>query len=290
MVEFGTEDYIVEANLTQLQQVITNLAVNARDAMPEGGELRVGLSRLLLRPDEHLPRAAAQGAYRLPELEPGEWVVWTVSDTGTGMPPEVIKHIWEPFFTTKRPGEGTGLGLAQVYGIVQHHGGYIDVKSEVEKGTTFMICLPQIAKAEVSAQQLGTDIQSGRGETILVVEDEPEMLQVVKVMLESLNYRVHTAANGREAQAVYDSHRDEIALVLTDMMMPEMGGMELFKVLKEKYPGVRVVVMTGYPLKESRESQLLPQGVAGFLEKPLLLEQVAAVISEMLKCERPHDV
>ena len=164
------------------------------------------------------------------------------------------------------------------------------MKSEVEKGTTFMICLPQIAKAEVSAQQLGTDIQSGRGETILVVEDEPEMLQVVKVMLESLNYRVHTAANGREAQAVYDSHRDQIALVLTDMMMPEMGGMELFKVLKEKYPGVRVVVMTGYPLKESRESQLLPQGVAGFLEKPLFLEQVAAVISEMLKCERPHDV
>ena len=281
VAEFGPGDYIIEANLTQLQQVITNLAVNARDAMQEGGELRVGLSRVSVEPGESSLRK--RGAYRIPQMEPGEWVLWTVSDQGAGMPAEVIEHIYEPFFTTKKPGEGTGLGLAQVYGIVKQHGGYIDVKSEIGKGTTFMIYIPQIAKAEPPPEETKVEVKSGSDETILVVEDEPEMQDVVKDMLENLNYRVLTADNGEDALNVFDAHRDEIALVLSDMVMPKMGGKELFETLTKRDPGVRMVAMTGYPLEEGREAKGLPQGLSGFLPKPLIIAKVAEVISQALE-------
>ena len=270
--DFGEGDYVVEANLTQLQQVITNLAVNAQHAMPEGGALRLRLSRLQVEPGEPLP---------VPGMEAGDWAVWSVSDTGMGIPPEVLEHIFEPFFTTKQPGEGTGLGLSQVYGIVKQHGGEIDVESEVGKGTTFTIYLPQVARAEVSREGPESEVARGQGEVVLVVEDKLEVLEVAKGMLEHLNYRVLTAANGQEGLAVYDSHRDEISLVLTDMVMPEMGGLEMIEALKERDAGVRAVMMTGYPLREAQ----LPQGIAGSLGKPLNIEQVSQVVSKALKRE-----
>ncbi len=275
VAEFGRGDYIVEANLTQLQEVITNLAVNARDAMPEGGELRIGLSHLRLEPDERP---------LFPEMAPGDWVVWTVSDTGAGMPPEVVEHIYEPFFTTKPPGQGTGLGLAQVYGIVKQHNGFIDVKSELGAGTTFTSYLPQVALEESPEEEPVEELMKGQGETILVVEDEAEVLQTAKSMLEHLNYRVLTATHGREALAVYDLHRDKISLVLTDRVMPEMGGVELLEALKEKNPEVRLVLMTGYPLGDEEEDPLF-EGLAGFLQKPLRLEQVGQKMREVLSPE-----
>ena len=215
VAEWSDNEYVVEANLTQLQQVITNLAVNAKDAMPNGGELRIKLSSLHLDPEERPP---------LPEMEPGDWAVWTVSDTGAGMPAEVLKHIYEPFFTTKQPGEGTGLGLAQVYGIVKQHKGTIEVESELGQGTTFRIYLPQTGQAKAPLQQEEAYIPTGDGETILVVEDESVVRQVVRSMLEDRGYRVITASNGQNALEVYESHCDEVQLVVTDLVMPEMGG------------------------------------------------------------------
>jgi len=270
---FEGKEYIVQANLTQLQQVITNLAVNARDAMPEGGGLRVRLSHLRLGPGQQPP---------LPEMEAGDWVVWAVSDTGAGMSPEVIRHIYEPFFTTKPPGQGTGLGLAQVYGIVKQHGGHIDVKSRVGEGTAFTIYLPRIVEAEAPVRQLDVDIPKGQGETILVVEDQAEVLRLVGAILERLNYRALTASNGQEALAVYDAHGNEIALVLTDVVMPNVGGLELIRAVRKKDPEARIVAMTGYPPDELKRA-FPSMDIFGWLEKPLSLDRVAQVVSEALK-------
>ena len=222
---FEEEDIIVEANLSQLRQLLLNLTSNARDAMPEGGELRLGLSRVRVQSNTLPP---------MPGMKPGDWAVWTVSDTGTGMSPEVRARIYEPFFTTKDTGKGSGLGLSQVYGIVKQHDGEIEVESEVGKGATFTIYLPQTSGLEDFPQKSGAEIQIGRGETILVVEDEPDVLHVVRDLLERLNYRVLTSPDGVEALNVYDLHRDRIALVLTDMIMPKMSGLDLFEALKRK--------------------------------------------------------
>ena len=279
VTEFRRGYHIVNANKTQLQQVITNLAVNARDAMPEGGELRIGLSLLRLEPGDSVAIRSSSSSIT-PDVGPGNWVVLTVSDTGVGMPPEVVARIYEPFFTTKQPGKGTGLGLSQIYGIVKQHDGYIDVESEVGKGTSFTIYLPQ-AVEEVTHVEEQETVSRGLGETILMVEDDPEVRTVAKEMLEQLNYRVVTASNGREALEVYDTHRDQIVLVLTDVVMPDMGGLDLFEALIKKDPKVLVVVMTGYPLGEVGPIQL-PEGIKGILQKPLSLNQVSKALNNVL--------
>ena len=268
--DFEKGEYIVEASLTQLQQVITNLAVNARDAMQEGGELRLAISHLRVESDERPP---------LPGMRSGDWVVWTVSDTGEGIPPGVLRHIFEPFFTTKKPGEGTGLGLAQVYGIVKQHQGEIEVRSRLGKGTSFTIYLPKASGKKTASVQESEQIPLGNRETVLVVEDKADVKDVAKLILENLNYRVLTASNGQEAVEVYDSYGDNISLVITDMVMPQMGGLELLDALKERDPGIRVVIMTGYPLGKDQ----LPPGIAGSLGKPLQLEKVSRVMVEALE-------
>ena len=273
--EFGAGPYVVDANLTQLQQVITNLSVNARDAMPDGGNLRIGLSPLQVAEGKQPP---------VPGMAPGNWVVWTVLDTGTGMSPEVVARLYEPFFTTKAPGEGTGLGLAQVYGIVKQHKGFIDVASQPGAGTTFTIYLPQVveeAKEKKAAEQAAP---RGAGETILVVEDQEGVRKVVEGMLEGLGYRVITAGNGQEGLSAYDAHREQIGLVVTDMVMPQMGGLDLFAALKERNPDVRVVLMTGYA-SGGEGGALLPEDIAGLLSKPLSIEQVGQAVREALPGE-----
>ena len=266
------ETFHVEGNLTQLQQVITNLAVNARDAMPGGGELEIALSRMRLGAGECPPA---------PGMKPGEWTVWTVSDTGCGMPPEVLARLYEPFFTTRARGEGTGLGLAQVYGIVKQHGGEIVAESEAGKGTRFTIYLPLIATEEAHAQPEEMDLPKGRGETILVVEDESSVRTILKAMIELLDYRALTAANGREALDVYRAHQNEIAAVLTDLVMPEMGGVALCQALREINPDLSVLVMTGYAAEDS--ASLLREGVSGLLHKPMVLEEVAQALRQALE-------
>jgi two-component system cell cycle sensor histidine kinase/response regulator CckA len=270
VLEMGPDQYRVNADPNQLQQALTNLAVNARDAMPEGGELRFALSSLVLTPDD---------GRLLPGMEPGRWVALSVSDTGAGISPEVLAHLYEPFYTTKGVGEGTGLGLAQVYGIVKQHEGFIDVVTQVGEGTSFIIYLPALAvPKEALGEEAPKDVPRGRGETVLVVEDEPHVLGACRAMLEHLGYHVLTAANGPRALDLYDRHEGEIALVLADMVMPQMSGLELFQVLRFRNPDAKVVMMTGYPLARVEGRGLLEQGIVDWIQKPLELAQLAQLV------------
>jgi len=257
----------------QVQQVITNLAVNARDAMPEGGELRFGLSRLTLKPGEHPP---------VPEMSPGKWIVLSVSDTGDGIAAEHLPHIYEPFFTTKKAGQGTGLGLAQAYGIVKQHEGFIDVKSEIGKGTMFAVYLASVGMSEEVVEEDVEECAEGHGETILVVEDNPVVLRTIGKIIEELGYRALLVDSGQEALGVYEQHRGETDMVLTDMVMPGMDGVQLFHALKEQNPDVRVAMMTGYPL-EDEEKELLSEGSVTWVQKPMDLEKLGRVVKATIR-------
>jgi len=274
VLEMASGEYLVNANPTQIQQALTNLAVNAQHAMPKGGELQLRLSRFPLKAGEQAP---------FPGMRPGEWITLSVSDTGVGISPEILSHIFEPFFTTREVGEGTGLGLAQVYGIIKQHQGYIDVESQVGKGTTFVIYLPPLAvREEVPEEKVPEEIPRGHGQTVLLVEDEPEVLEAGKAILKHLDYRVLTAAHGQQALEVHAEHKDQIALVLSDMVMPEMGGLELYRLLCRRNPAIKMVVMSGYPLGEEGRDPL-PQGVLGWVEKPFSVEKLAQVLHQALK-------
>jgi PAS domain S-box-containing protein len=261
--------YVLNSNPVQLQQVITNLAVNARDAMPNGGEFRIRVFHKTFEPQEARP---------LDDMPPGEWVVLEFSDTGMGMSREVMQHIFEPFFTTKRRTEGTGLGLSQVYGIVKQHEGYVDVKSEVGKGTTFTIYLPPSKEEEEAALEEKGALPSGKGETILVVEDDESVLKLVEKLLGRLGYRVLTASNGKEGLKVFEERKEEIQVVLMDMVMPELGGAELVGALRAREPKVKIIVMSGYPLGEDS----LPEGVADWLMKPIDTMRLAAAVAKAI--------
>ncbi len=275
-IEPNPEAYHLNADPAQMQQVLTNLAVNARDAMPGGGELRFQLSSLTLTLGERPP---------YPDMSPGNWIILIISDTGNGIPTEVLPRIFEPFFTTKEVGKGIGLGLAQVYGIISQHGGFIDVKTELEKGTTFTLYLPALPPLQkTSPQSIEPETLHGSGEVILLVEDNMAVLEVTQAMLKHLGYRVITATNGRQALEVFEQHQSEIALVLTDITMPEMGGVALSQTLRAKYPFTKVVALTGYPL-EIVSKDLLSQGIVGWLQKPLSRGELAQIISRSLKID-----
>jgi two-component system cell cycle sensor histidine kinase/response regulator CckA len=261
----------VKADPAQLQQMLANLALNAQDALPGGGELKLCLSRYSLEPGQ--PPAYV-------DLPPGEWAVISVSDSGPGIAEDLLPRIFEPFFTTKQPGEGSGLGLAQVYGIVKQHEGYIDVTSQPGAGTTFTVYLPLAVINSAAQEVTSPEIHRPTSELILLVEDQPDVLVVSQAMLQRLGYRVLAAGDGQQALELYDHHAAEIALVLTDMLMPQMDGMVLFKELKSRNPAIKVVLMTGYPLKSEEAQQFFSQGIVDWLQKPMLLNQLAHVISQ----------
>jgi CheY-like chemotaxis protein len=215
-------------------------------------------------------------------MQQGDWIVLSVADTGAGIAPEHLGRVFEPFFTTKGPGEGTGLGLAQVYGLVKQHNGFIQLESEVGRGTTFTIYLPPLQRPDdVAPQPVPEDVIWGSGETILVVEDEPLVLEMVRSMLDKMGYRVLTARNGREAMEVFQDNGDEIALVLTDWIMPEAGGAELASVLQSRGAAAKVLVMSGYPLGRE-DPEFLARAVDGFLQKPIRWSQLAEAVSRSL--------
>jgi CheY-like chemotaxis protein len=256
-----------------MQQAVMNLAINARDAMPDGGSLYVGLERIRIESLDESP---------LPELGTGEWVCVTVSDTGTGISPQDLPYIFEPFFTTKELGQGTGLGLAQVHGIVGAHEGAIGVESRVDEGTTFTIFLPVFSTRPADA--LPSDLEPlavGQGKTILVVEDNAVARRALVESMELLNYRVLEASNGQEALALLTRHGTEIALVLSDVVMPGMGGVALLHALREMELDVGVVMLTGHPLEGEMEA-LRAQGMIDWLHKPPSLEQLAKVVARAL--------
>jgi len=265
-------DYTVSSDPAMMRQVVANLAANAYDAMPDGGELRFRLSRLTLKPSDPAP---------LTDMQPGEWVALSVVDTGVGISKEDLPHLFEPFFTTKEVGKGTGLGLAQVYGIVKQHEGHIAVKSEQGKGTTFTIYLPALSGPKAPREGNTEKMRRGRGETILVVEDERVVLEAIRGMLEQANYHVLAASNVYEALDLYDQHQGEIALVLTDMVMPGLGGKDLIQILRARDPKIRIIAMSGYPLKE-RGFSLLGEETVEWITKPVTMAQLSRIVDRAL--------
>ncbi len=265
----------VNADPTRLQQAIMNLVINARDAMPEGGELHITLSRGVVT-DQAWCVVCGQ-------LVEGAWVCIKVMDTGSGIPADVLPYIFDPFFTTKEAGKGTGLGLAQVYGIVAQHEGHIAVTTQVGVGTTFAIYLPPMLEQSPEPVQLeALPLAHGCGETILVVEDEASLRTALVDSLELLNYRVLQAANGREALEILEQRAGEIALVLSDMVMPEMGGQALFFALRQRGHTLPVMMLSGHPMENELES-LKTQGLAGWMLKPPHIEQLSHGIKRALQ-------
>jgi PAS domain S-box-containing protein len=267
--------WAISGDATQLQQVLINLCVNARDAMPQGGALTIEAENHTL---DEIYAGMLKGA------SPGKYVVITIADTGHGIPPEIIDRIFDPFFTTKEPGRGTGLGLATVQGIVTSHGGFITVESRPGTGTMFKIYLPAHEAAnrrEVEAIQ--HEILPGGGETVLVIDDEEAIREVAQTTLERFGYRTLTADNGATALGIFASHKDEIGVVITDMMMPVMDGPVTIRALQKLNPQVRIIASSG--LTDSIATADLDRlGVKTFLIKPYdaktLLKTVAQALGQ----------
>jgi two-component system, cell cycle sensor histidine kinase and response regulator CckA len=264
---------VVSADPTRMQQAIMNLAVNARDAMPEGGRLAIQLAELVVDEPAEAP---------LPGMGPGRWVRVTVSDTGSGVPETALPHIFEPFYTTKARGKGTGLGLAQVYGIVKQHGGEVDVRTRLGEGTSFQIYLPALSSEREEVAETGVEpVPTGAGEIILLAEDDDATRAALADTLASLGYNVLQAANGQEALAVYEEHAAGISLVISDVVMPVMGGQALFHALQAIDPGVRIILLTGHAL-DSDLQQLVEDGIDRWMRKPPRIEELAQAVAEAL--------
>ena len=262
----------INADKTQIDQVLMNLAVNARDAMPDGGKLIFETTNILL--DEEYA-----GTHL--DAKPGHHVLLMITDTGSGIDKETLEHIFEPFYTTKSVGEGTGLGLAVVHGIVKQHGGHIRCYSEPGHGTTFKIYIPAVISGEEREETTFRKTTRGGSETILLVDDEELIRDIGSKTLTRAGYKVFVASNGKEALELYQAHSDEIALVLLDLIMPEMGGEQCLKGLLSLNPSVKVVIASGYsasgPTKDA-----LADGAKGFVNKPYDVRQALEVIREVL--------
>ncbi len=281
LLDYKEGEHSISADPTRIQQLLTNLAINARDAMPDGGILTISLGRIAV---------TAGNSPILPELTPGKWVVLTVADTGTGIPPDVLPRIFEPFFTTKGPGKGSGLGLAQVYGIVGQHEGRITVENLPERGVAFSVYLPALERTPAEAAQPDySDQPMGRGETILVVEDNTVLRGALAENLMLLNYDVLEAPNGREALQILKARGDEIALVLSDIIMPFMGGQALLRAVRAQHWDKPFILISGHPIEKELDA-LLDQGLSCWLKKPLGLEQLAQAVSAALHENTCRDV
>jgi CheY-like chemotaxis protein len=269
----------VIADRGQVEQIVLNLAVNARDAMPGGGTLTIETANVDL--DE-------QYVATHPSVKPGAHVVLSVSDTGTGMTPEIRAQIFEPFFTTKAPGRGTGLGLASVLGIVARAGGSVDVSTELGKGTVFKVYFPRAAAEELVVETVAPMIDTLAGtETILIVEDADELRSLTSRLLKRLGYHVLVAANADEAVKLFSQHAT-IDLLLTDVVMPGASGPELTRQLLETRPGLKVVYMSGYTEDTIVRHGVLLPGIA-FLPKPFTADtlgrKIRAVLNEVVTAD-----
>ncbi len=266
--------WTVSGDATQLHQVIMNLCINARDAMPGGGTLCISAENLLI--DETLSRMNT-------EAKTGPHITISVSDTGTGIPPEIIDRIYEPFFTTKKYGKGTGLGLSISMAIVKSHHGFINVYSELGKGTVFKIYLPAIKKEILEAEAQQLELPSGKGEYILIAEDEDAIREITAMTLEASGYKVLSAADGREAVELYDKNKDRIKIVLMDMMMPVMDGHASILAICGVNPDVKIIAVSG--LAEYGKSEKIAN-IQAFLPKPYSTERLLKTIDEVINFEQ----
>jgi len=265
----------VEADAGQMQQVLMNLCINAADAMPAGGRLTLATGVETL--SEELVR-------RQMDTPPGPYAVLSVTDTGKGMDRKTARRIFEPFFTTKEEGKGTGLGLSMVYGVVKNHGGSVHVDTIPGRGTTFKIYLPASTKPEAE-EPAEVESLSGGNECILVVDDEEPIRAMARDLLESYGYRVLLAENGLEAIDIYAGRKDDIALVILDMIMPKMGGRKAFLKLKELDPGVKALLSTGYS-QDGKAQEILESGVIGYIQKPYQINKLLAKVRSVLDANR----
>ena len=272
-VEVERDLALVLGDPTQLHQVVVNLCVNARDAMPDGGELRLQLEKVAVSPAE---------ARSLGDMTPGTYVRLTVADTGTGMPPEVQAKIFDPFFTTKEIGKGTGLGLATVASIIQTHRGVMKVESKVGRGTRFIIYLPVCEVPDMAAEKASEQIVAGQGELLIVTDDDHSVREITKLTLEAHNYRVLLATNGAEALSVYLQHREETALVITDILMPVMHGRALIHALRQLSPSLPVLAFSAADHSNPLVGTLGEVGVA-LLCKPATSVQLLTAVAKALK-------
>jgi CheY-like chemotaxis protein len=267
-------DLVVLADAGQIDQILMNLAANARDALPGGGMLAIETSRQTMTDD--YVRIHGYGSK-------GEYAMLAVSDTGAGMDRDTRARIFEPFFTTKEPGKGTGLGLAIVYGIVKQHNGFINVYSEPGTGTTFKIYLPLVMVEKVSRDPAAEDAPPVRGgtETVLVLEDNPEVRAITRSLLEIYGYRVIEAEDGLEGVALFSRHRDDISLVITDVVMPRMGGKEAVAEMEKLRPGIKVLYTSGYTPDVVHKKGILLEGI-NFISKPSMPQELLGKIREIL--------
>ncbi len=261
----------LSADVSMLHQVAINLCVNARDAMPDGGILLIAAENLAI--DENY-------AHMNVDAHVGNYVVITVADTGTGIEFSILDRIFDPFFTTKDIGKGTGLGLSTVVGIVKSHRGFIDVNSEVGKGTRFKVYLPAMVTAEITPTVVPTQPASGQGELILVVDDEVPIQVITTAMLETHGYCVMTASDGIEAIALYAQHQQEIGVVVMDMMMPNLDSLTIVRALRKFNPHVQIIAMSGLATSEV-VAQTMAAGVKAFLSKPFTATELLNTIAHL---------
>ncbi len=263
----------IAGDATQLHQVLMNLCVNARDAMPHGGQLLIEADNVYI--DENYARMNL-------DAKPGHYVMISVSDTGEGIAPEILPKIFDPFFTTKEQGKGTGLGLSTVMGIVKGHGGFVNVYSEVNKGTQFKVFLPAIVSAPSTATAGEKPVLPvGHGELILIVDDEEAIREITKGSLEAFGYRVLTASDGTEAVALYVLYRDEIQVVVTDMVMPYMDGPATIRALQRINPQVKIIATSGLA-GNGKVAEAASAGVKTFLNKPYTADKLLNALAEIL--------
>jgi signal transduction histidine kinase len=261
----------VDADAGQMEQVLLNIFINAGHAMPKGGQLHIRTANVFLEePDA--------GVF---DARPGSYIKISISDTGIGMDKETLERVFEPFFTTKSQEGGSGLGLASAYGIVRNHGGIIHAYSEPGRGTTLTIYLPSSEKTvdgEVHAPPKGPI--SGKG-VILIIDDEPLILDSTKDLLEMLGYTVYCAASGQEGTAFYMEKKDRIDLVILDMILPGMSGSQVLRMLKANNPGVRVILSSGYSL-QGEVQKVMDDGCVGFIQKPFNLAELSTIVHQAL--------
>lgn len=269
----------IEGDATQIQQVLMNLAVNARDAMPGGGKLFMELQNVDV--DESYSR-------KVPEARPGSFLCLTVTDTGAGIPPEILPRIFEPFFTTKKEGEGTGLGLSTVYAIVKLHDGWVHVYSEPGLGTTFKIYLPvSSGSAETPAKEDRSEITGGH-ETILVADDEDAILQLAKAILERNGYRVLVASDGEKLLSIYEKNSAGIHLILMDYTMPKLSAHDTLERIRAIRQDAKVIVSSGYGFTGPVAEELGRSGVTEFIQKPYHPDVLARTVRSVLDSNKFH--
>ncbi len=269
--KYAKDLWPTEVDRGQVEQVLLNLYVNASQAMPEGGDINTQTENVTL--DE---------SYIKPfKITTGRYAKISVTDTGTGMGPETRERIFDPFFTTKEMERGTGLGLASVYGIIKNHGGFINVYSEEGVGTTFNFYIPATNKAFVREANPSADIIMGDA-TILLVDDEAMIVDVGRQLLDRLGYQVLTAADGKQALEIYRKKKDHIDLVILDMIMPGMGGGEVFDRLRKLNPNVRVILSSGYSVN-GQATDILNRGCSGFIQKPFNIESLSQKVNAILE-------